>query len=145
MSATSHSESAVSRDDIMSALFANMILQQTNMALMLLGKVPHPETGETLRDLDGARMFIDQLEMIEFKTQGNLSPQEDKLLKQSLTGIRMAFVEAVEHEPATSKADPSAAEVKSDAAETSAANPDSATPSADPGPESRKKFSKSYE
>ena len=144
MNATNHTESGVSRDDIMSAMFADMVLQQTNMALMLLGKVPHPETGESLRDLDGARMFIDQLEMIEFKTRGNLSSQEEKLLKQSLTGIRMAFVEAVEHEPATSKAEPSLEKPKSEAAETSATGSESASPSIDPGPESRKKFSKSY-
>ena len=68
----------------MSALFANMIVQQTNMALMLLGKVPHPETGEKYKDLESAKMFIDQLEMIEVKTKGNLDKREDGLLKQSL-------------------------------------------------------------
>ena len=48
-----------SREEIMSALFANMVVQQTNMALMLLGKVPHPETGEIIQDLETAKMFID--------------------------------------------------------------------------------------
>ena len=62
--------SAPSQEEITSALFANMIIQQTNMALMLLGKVPHPETGETTEDLDAARLFIDQLEMLEVKTKG---------------------------------------------------------------------------
>jgi len=38
------------------------------MALMLLGKLPHPETGETIREIDSARMFIDQLEMLALKT-----------------------------------------------------------------------------
>src|SRR2546426_11284639 len=85
-----------SREEIMSALFANMVVQQTNMALMLLGKVPHPESGQHFRDLDGAKMFIDQLEMLEVKTKGNLEKEEDALLKQSLTMLRMAFVEAVD-------------------------------------------------
>ena len=85
-----------SREELTSALFASMVMQQTNLALMLLGKTPHPETGQTLRDLDGAKMFIDQLEMLQLKTRGNLDPQEEKLLKQSLTALRMAFVEAVE-------------------------------------------------
>ena len=85
-----------SPEEIMSALFANMIIQQTNMALMLLGKVPHPETGEIYKDLESAKMFIDQLEMIEAKTKGNLDKREEGLLKQSLAALRMAFVEEID-------------------------------------------------
>ncbi|MDB6108755.1 MAG: hypothetical protein JWR69_505, partial [Pedosphaera sp.] len=43
-----------SREEIMSALFANMVIQQTNMAMMLLGKVAHPETGQFIQDLETA-------------------------------------------------------------------------------------------
>ena len=88
-----------SREEMMSALFAHMVVQQSNMALMMLGQVPNPQTGETMRDLEAARMFIDQLEMFEFKTKGNLSKQEEQLLTQSLTGLRMAFVDAIEKDP----------------------------------------------
>src|ERR1051325_3894763 len=84
-----------SREESTSALFANLVIQQTNMALMFLGRLPHPETGEQAQNLEAARMFIDQLEMIETKTKGNLDKHEDQLLKQSLTSLRMAFVEAV--------------------------------------------------
>ena len=56
---------------------------------------PHPETGKKLFDLDAAQAFIAQLDMLEAKTQGNLSPDESALLKQSLTTVRMAFVQAV--------------------------------------------------
>jgi hypothetical protein len=90
---------APSHDEIMSALFAHMVIQNTNMALLFLGKAPHPQTGEHIHDLEAARMFIDQLEMLEAKTKGNLSPEEQKLLQQSLMHLRMAFVEAVEHPP----------------------------------------------
>ena len=41
-------------------------------------------------------MFIDQLEMLEAKTKGNLNRQEDGLLKQALAALHMAFVEAVD-------------------------------------------------
>src|SRR3954465_9371195 len=87
----------LSREEVTSALFANLIVQQTNMAFMFLGRVPHPETGEILRELESAKFFIEQIEMLEVKTKGNLSKQEEALLKQSLTALRMAFVEAVEH------------------------------------------------
>src|SRR3954470_99259 len=95
---TQHPEDALanaSREEIMSALFANMVIQQTNMAMMLLGKVAHPETGQFIQDVESAKMFIDQLEMLEEKTKGNLSAQEAGLMKQALTALRMAFVEAI--------------------------------------------------
>ena len=83
-------ESELSRDDMMSAIFAQMVLQQANLALMLLGRVPHPQTGKTEKDVDAARAFIDQLEMLEVKTKGNLSPQEAAFLKDTLMSVRMA-------------------------------------------------------
>src|SRR4051812_49614265 len=89
-----------SREEIMTALFANMVIQQTNMAMMLLGKVAHPETGQFIQDLETAKMFIDQMEMLEAKTKGNLTKQEEGLLKQGLTALRMAFVEALDESPA---------------------------------------------
>jgi Domain of unknown function (DUF1844) len=86
----------LSREDLHSALFAQLVMQQTNMAMMLLGKVSHPETGQPVRDLEAARLFIDQLDMLETKTKGNLTKEEAALLKQSLMNLRLSFVEAVE-------------------------------------------------
>ena len=63
----------ISREEMHSALFAHLVMQQSNMAMLLLGKVPHPETGKTTQDFEAAKLFIDQLEMIELKTKGNLS------------------------------------------------------------------------
>jgi hypothetical protein len=78
------------------ALFAQLVMQQTNMAMMLMGKLAHPESGEITRDVDAARLFIDQLEMLEAKTKGNLTREEAALLKQSLMNLRLIFVDAVE-------------------------------------------------
>jgi hypothetical protein len=129
-----------------SAAFAQMVLQQTNMALMLLGKVAHPETGETYKDIEGARMFIDQLEMIETKTKGNLTREESGLLKQSLMSLRLSFVEAVESDQGKATApaaQPGAAAPASAAtASTDAAAASVASVAADE--EHRKKFSKKY-
>ena len=86
-------------DEMRSALFAQMVMQQASMAMMLLGKTPHPETGQVVRDLEAARYFIDQLEMLEYKTKGNLTSEEAALLKQSLMSLRMAFVESVDNPP----------------------------------------------
>ncbi|MBI3191762.1 MAG: DUF1844 domain-containing protein, partial [Pedosphaera parvula] len=78
-SQTSLPATGLNRDERMSGLFASLVLQQTNMALMMLGKTPPPEGAEPFQDLDSARVFIDQLEMLQAKTRGNLSPDEEKL------------------------------------------------------------------
>ncbi len=140
-----------SQEEILSALFANMVIQQTNMAMMLLGKAAHPETGQFYHDAEGARMFIDQLEMLAVKTKGNLSKQEENLLKQALAALHMAFVEAVNAppggapqkavpEPAADSAPAPQAAPAPEAKQSAAAAPVDAG-SAD---ESRKKFSKKY-
>jgi hypothetical protein len=87
------------KEEIMSALFAHLVVQQANLAMMMLGKTPHPETGETMHDLQAAKLFVDMLEMLEAKTKGNLNPQEQTMLKQTLMTVRMAFVEAANESP----------------------------------------------
>lgn len=90
------SETPAGRDEMLSALFAQMVMQQANMALMLLGKMANPATGEIMHDLEAARYFIDQLDMLEVKTKGNLTKDESALLRQSLMTLRLAFVEATD-------------------------------------------------
>jgi Domain of unknown function (DUF1844) len=137
------------REEFLSALFANMVIQQTNMAMMLLGKVAHPETGQFMQDLESAKMFIDQLEMIEARTKGNLTKQEDALLKQALAALRMAFVETVDA-PATGAHPEPKADAPAHADESASAAAPSSPPASAPtdapaaADESRKKFSKKY-
>tara|TARA_Y100001934_G_scaffold276953_1_gene374613 strand:- start:1647 stop:1964 length:318 start_codon:yes stop_codon:yes gene_type:complete len=87
-----------SRKEILTALFERLVMQQTNMALMLLGKIPNPETKQNICDLEGAKLFVDQLEMLVAKTKGNLSDGEDALLRKSLAAARSALVETLEAE-----------------------------------------------
>jgi hypothetical protein len=137
------------RDEIFAALFVNMVSQQSNMALMFLGRIPHPETGEVLQDLEAAKMFIDQLEMLEAKTRNNLSKQEDRLLKQSLSVLQLEFAQAVDRavEPGSHPAAPPTA--SSPTAKPQPLAPEPAPAAAEPAKsqeeaESRKKFSKKY-
>jgi hypothetical protein len=90
-------------EDMLTALFAQLVMQQANMATMFLGKGPHPESGQTTKDIEAAKLFIDELEMLEVKTRGNLSKDEAALLKQTLMSLRLGFVEAVESAPAASE------------------------------------------
>ena len=140
------SELEMSDHDSLSALFAQLVIQQANMAMMLLGKVPHPQTGETVKDTEAAKLFIDQLEMLENKTKGNLSKEESSLLKQSLMSLRMAFVDAVDSTASANESRPKkeagASEPASPASTPNvAASSDSAAATEE---EHRKKFSKKY-
>jgi hypothetical protein len=88
------------------ALFVSMVVQYSDLAMLAMGRAAHPETGKRMRDLEAARLFIDQLEMLEVKTRGNLTPGEAAVLRQALTNLRLAFVEEAqkpepEPEPAT--------------------------------------------
>ena len=126
----------------MSALFAHMVIQNTNMALMFLGKTPHPESGERVFDLEAARMFIDQIEMLEVKTKGNLTREEEKLLQQSLTHLRMTFVQAVENPPKAEPAEKTETSPTAPTQSTAEEKPSVAADSSDA--ESRKRFSKKF-
>ena len=150
MSDSTSAPEAVAREQMMSAMFASLVMQHTNMALVFLGAAPNPQTGQTSQDLDHARFFIDQLEMLEVKTKGNLDKQEAAMLKQSLTHLRMAFVEAVNHPqpaPAPAAAEPATATApETDEQETPVVEPvlPGETPPPPAAAESRKIFSKKY-
>ena len=148
------SPAAAPGDDLQTALFLDLVAQHAEMALMFLGRVPHPQTGEKVQDLETARLFISQLEMIEAKTKGNLSPREAALLKQGLMATRMAFVEAVEAQAAKPEAGKESATGSASAAsqpvppptaaatEASAQAPANSPPA--PDDDDRKKFVKKY-
>ena len=136
---------ALSREEEMSFLFAQLVLQQSNMAMMLLGKVAHPESGKVVQDVDAARLFIDQLEMLERKTKGNLSKEEEALLKQTLMTLRLNFVEMVERSSSEQTPAAKPAETPAEQTQTSESGP-STGPQASTSEEDehRKKFSKKY-
>jgi len=137
-----------SPEEVMSALFAQMVIQQTNMAMMLMGKVPHPQSGDTIQDFEAARMFIDQLEMLRVKTKGNLNPDEERLLKQSLASTQMMFVDAVQSAGAApaspSKPEPESSAPASPPAETESPSSAASPSEAESDAESKKKFTKKY-
>jgi hypothetical protein len=132
---------ATAADQRDTALFAGLVLQQANMALIFLGRAPHPQTGETTTDTQAASTFIDTLEMLAAKTKGNLSKAEDDLLQQSLTDLRLAFVAAVDAGPSAPLSNPSAsAPPPPPSSEPAQPAQPGETAAADP----RKKFVKKY-
>lgn len=74
-------------------LFGYFVVQQQMAAMMYLGKIVRPDTGQVERNLEAARFTIDLLGMLEEKTRGNLTADEAKLIQQVLTTLRLNFVD----------------------------------------------------
>ena len=72
--------------------FATFILSLAHSALVHMGDAPDP-SGASPLNVELARQTIDLLSMLEEKTRGNLSGQEERLLSQWLYDLRVRFVE----------------------------------------------------
>lgn len=72
--------------------FSTFVLSLANQALFQLGLVREPDS-ESQKDLQGARQTIDLIALLEEKTRGNLTDQEQKIITETLFQLRMAFVE----------------------------------------------------
>src|ERR1700747_662601 len=79
--------------------FIEFVLMHAQNAALFLGQIPNPKTGEPEVNLDLARMFIDQLAMIQEKTRGNLTSEEAKVLSNALSNLQMAYVEVARQTP----------------------------------------------
>ena len=62
-------------------------------ALMSLGKLVDPESGQSFKDLDSARHTIDILVMLQQKTKGNLDEEEDQLIQSLIRELKLAYIE----------------------------------------------------
>ena len=73
--------------------FGTFVLSLGSSALVHLGEIQHPETAEAKENLALARQTIDLLAMLEEKTKGNLSAEEERFLRDLLADLRLKFVE----------------------------------------------------
>lgn len=118
-------------------LFSQLVLMFSATAMRNLGKLVNPATGKTEVDLPGAQFAIDMLEMLEFRTRGNLGDSEARMLGDALTSVRLNYVETAAAQPP-----PGAAPAPAPAAE-SAGDAGSGKPS-DDSDETAQRFHKTY-
>lgn len=74
--------------------FVTLILSLREGALVALGLVSNEELGDLPADFAAAKYQIEMLALLETKTQGNLTPDETKLLSTVIYELRVAFVES---------------------------------------------------
>jgi hypothetical protein len=132
----------------MTQRFIEFVMMHAQNAALFLGQIPNPKTGEPEINLDLARMFIDQLEMIQEKTRGNLTNEEAMVLRNTLSNLQMAFVESsgAAGPQRSPQPEPPPPAPSQPAEEPTAGAPEQTPPiaSSEPESESRKKFTKSY-
>ena len=132
----------------LSQRFIEFVVMHAQNAALFLGQIPNPKTGQGEVNLDLARMFIDQLAMIQEKTRGNLTSEEAKVLSNALSNLQMAYVEVAREQPkGTMQPESPEAPPSPDPTEQSSTDkpePSAADSSSGPETESRKKFTKSY-
>ena len=72
--------------------FTAFVMSLNTSALFHLGEISDPQTNEKKQDLVLVKHTIDTLKLLEDKTKGNLSGEEQDLLKHVLYDLQMRYV-----------------------------------------------------
>lgn len=86
--------SAADEMPIPPASFDLLVMTHASQAMLAMGFMPDPTTGEMVKNLKLAGHHVDMLGILEEKTKGNLTEAEAAMLENSLHQLRMAFVQA---------------------------------------------------
>jgi len=71
---------------------ASFLISLGTQAFMHLGEIPNPMTQKREKDIAAAKQMIDLLGMLQTKTKGNLTGEEERLLQQLLFDLRLRYV-----------------------------------------------------
>jgi hypothetical protein len=74
--------------------FNSLIFSLSSSALLNIGEIADPHTGEKKADLPLAKHAIDTIAMLKEKTKGNLTEEEQRLMDSVLTDLRWRYVKA---------------------------------------------------
>lgn len=72
--------------------FATFVISLNSSALVQLGVLEDPTSGQKSKNLPLAKQTIDVLGMLEEKTKGNLNPDEAHMIKSILYDLRILYV-----------------------------------------------------
>jgi Domain of unknown function (DUF1844) len=87
--------SADGEDSLPAIDFATFVLSLSHSALMHLGDAPDPSGGGLRRDVTMAKQTIELLALLQEKTAGNLSGEEERLLDQVMYDLRIRYEEVL--------------------------------------------------
>ena len=75
--------------------FHTFVLSLGSSALLHLGELERPGAVGPEKDLPMAKHTIDILSMLQDKTRGNLTPEEQKLIESLVYDLKLRYVEAL--------------------------------------------------
>ncbi len=75
----------------------SIIVLLMGQAMINLGEVPDPVTRQTRYDPEGALIFMDLLEVLDEKTDGNLTEEEDTFLTEMRENLNKVYDRKVSH------------------------------------------------
>ena len=75
------------------ANFQTLVSTMATQALFSMGAIPDPQTGQRIAHLDLARHHIDMLNVIEQKTKGNLTEEEEQMLSTTIYELRNTYIQ----------------------------------------------------
>ena len=82
------------RPPLPEANLSSLIFSLSSSALLHIGEIADPQTGQTRKDLTLAKHTIDTIAMLKEKSAGNLSDEEGTFLDNILTDLRWRYVKA---------------------------------------------------
>ena len=89
---TKEEQDAQAKKQLPAADFSGLVSMLTTQAFFALGLIRTEEDKDQPADLQLAKYNIDMLEVIEQKSKGNVTEDEEKLLSGALHQLRMSFV-----------------------------------------------------
>jgi hypothetical protein len=92
--ASAEKDTGQDRKPLPAASFTTFLQGLAGQCLISLGAVENPVTRKRERDLEQAKYTIDLIQIIEDRTRGNLSDDENRLLQGILYNLRMRYVDA---------------------------------------------------
>jgi hypothetical protein len=91
----SRNEAEARHESLPEINFSTFIISVSTQALMHLGEIANPLSGNVEADISLAKQTIDILGILREKTRGNLNSGEERLMEDILFDLRMKYVEAV--------------------------------------------------
>lgn len=75
--------------------FISLVMMLASAAWQQLGKVPNPVDGKIEKEVEHAQITIDLLVMLRDKTKGNLTPDEEKLISNTISDLQLNYADEV--------------------------------------------------
>ena len=103
--------------------FISYLANLVETARVYLEGIPNPETDEVVRNFPLVKHIIDTIEMLEEKTQGNLTAPEANFLANTLYELRMGYMRAISRQEAAAPPDEQTEETEEEVPTENTENP----------------------